>query len=131
MDMVPDEYLIDNFHFENMETQEAHRILMIKRLIQDEFDKSASAENKGGVRGSRIGREDLDFLVKNSEKSYQFFNGLIYMRQSVLLTVLSIFLVLFLFMERFSFFMLVYKTQCLNYIPLIITTIVNCVILFF
>ena len=76
-----------------------------------------------------INKNDLEFLLVK-EKDYIFFKGLIILRQSVFSQVLRILLVVFLFLERFSFIVIVYKTKCSNYVLLLTVVILNAIILY-
>jgi hypothetical protein len=96
--------------------------MLLKRMIAKELS------NKDSVSRS-INKNDLEFLLVK-EKDYIFFKGLIILRQSVFSQVLRILLVVFLFLERFSFIVIVYKTKCSNYVLLLTVVILNAIILY-
>ena len=72
--------------------------------------------------------KNLLFLTKG-EKSYLFFNGCLAFRESVYKQVLAVFLAIMLFVERFCFLTMVYKTKCTNYCLLILVVFLNTVFL--
>lgn len=74
--------------------------------------------------------KDLLFMINKNEKSHQFFGGYIIMRESVLAQFYCALLVLLLFLERFCFMVVIYKTKCTNYILLFFVTVINSLILY-
>lgn len=83
------------------------------------------------MRRSKIGQDDLVFLLKPNEKSYQFFNGFLYLRESVLFKILIVALVILMYLERFFFLVIIKKTQCNEFIPLMVAILISTIVFFF
>lgn len=91
-----------------------HQKVLVKRLIRTSFGDAAT--------------RDLDFMTQN-EPSYQFFNGFVVLRHRVYACILTVTLLVFMFMERFCFLTIVYKTKCTNYVLILGVALVNCLLL--
>lgn len=109
-------FINDNFIQHKLDKSRQKHIQM---LIQKQKDNSSSV-----MKSSRVQESDLAFLV-STEKSYSFLKGLVYLRESVLASILKLLLVLFLFLERFSFFVLIFKMKCLNFNLVLVITMIN------
>lgn len=68
------------------------------------------------------------FLTKG-EKTYLFFGGCLAFRESVYKKVLAVILAIMLFVERYCFLTMVYKTKCTNYCLLILVVFINTLLL--
>ena len=74
--------------------------------------------------------KDYPFLRLQTEKSHQFFNGWLVIRQSLLMRIYGFFLMVLLFTERYCFLIMVYKTKCTNYVLLLLIIFSNTFVLF-
>lgn len=66
---------------------------------------------------------------RKTEKSYVLLRGLFVVRQSILAVILLVILCILMFLERYFFMILIYKTKCTNYILLFFVTFINTFIL--
>lgn len=66
---------------------------------------------------------------RKTEKSYVILGGLFVIRQSIMAVILLVILTILLFLERYFFMILIYKTKCTNYILLFFITFINAFIL--
>ena len=127
----------DDFDFmaAHSDIYKSHSQMVTKKLIQKQFPDAEKNPRLSFSRNpknpARLSAADLSFMMKKDhQKSYSYFNGLVYLTEPALVKILVSFLVIFMFTERYSFLVLVYKTKCTNYILLYVITILNTVLTF-
>ena len=122
-------YDADDFARSDEELKQAHQKMLLKRMIAKEFSSTRASKDISRNQSTKISKTDLEFLLVK-EKDFIFLNGLLILRQTKWAQVLRLLLVVFLFLERFSFIVIVYKTKCSNYVLLLTVVVLNLVVLF-
>lgn len=101
---------------------------MQQKIIVERMLASRTSSRNDLQSHQRLKAQDLQFLTK-SEKTYVFLNGCLAFRETVYKKVLASILVVALFVERYCFLTMVYKTRCTNYCLLICVVFINTLLL--